>query len=124
MEVTYTSAASIFGNGFVDTGIAGSGGGSQLRRRASPGLQCEKRELVVWIKMTTSQTNIYRSFLESDAVKDALNTTKSPLAALTVLKKICNSPFLLDDAQKRKRTNTNNIIERGVDKTVETSSKM
>ena len=41
------------------------------------------------------QKKLYRQFLESDSVKDALNSTKSPLAALTVLKKICDHPFLL-----------------------------
>lgn len=35
--------------------------------------------------------------MNSQAVKDALNTTKSPLAAITVLKKICVHPNLLSE---------------------------
>lgn len=38
-----------------------------------------------------------QAFLNSEAVKDALNATKSPLAAITVLKKICVHPQLLSD---------------------------
>jgi len=87
----------------------------------SPMLSAEKRELVVWVQMTRIQCNIYRTFLESDAVKEALNTTKSPLAALTVLKKICNNPFLLSDELD---DDGNCQIDRGVERTLSTSSKM
>jgi len=92
-------------------------GRERKSKSVTPVLQCEKRELVVWIKMTNIQTNIYRSFLESDAVKEALNTTRSPLAAITVLKKICNNPFLLSDEE-------NNCQDRGIQNTLATSSKM
>jgi len=34
-------------------------------------------------------------FLASDTVRAALNSSRSPLAALTVLKKICDHPYLL-----------------------------
>merc|ERR1719474_2523401 len=96
----------------------GHGNGEREKEKSlTPMLKAEKRELVVWIKMTTIQTNIYRSFLESDAVKEALNTTKSPLAALTVLKKICNNPFLLSDEDGKYR-------DRGVENTLATASKM
>merc|ERR1719474_1350929 len=96
----------------------GHGNGEREKEKSlTPMLKAEKRELVVWITMTTIQTNIYRSFLESDAVKEALNTTKSPLAALTVLKKICNNPFLLSDEDGKYR-------DRRVENTLATASKM
>ena len=41
----------------------------------------------------------YRQFLDSDAVNVALNTSKSPLTAIVVLKKICNHPYLLQVLQ-------------------------
>ena len=40
---------------------------------------------------------MYRNFLESEKVQELLNSTKSPLAALTVLKKICDHPTLLQN---------------------------
>ncbi|WIA32835.1 hypothetical protein OEZ86_006013 [Tetradesmus obliquus] len=43
------------------------------------------------------QRHIYEAFLHSDAVKAALNSSKSPLAALTVLKKVCDHPALLSE---------------------------
>ena len=42
-----------------------------------------------------SQVHAYRQFLDSDAVNVALNTSKSPLTAIVVLKKICDHPYLL-----------------------------
>ena len=47
-----------------------------------------KSDLVVWLRLTPLQRHIYEAFLHSDAVKAALNSSKSPLAALTVLKKV------------------------------------
>ena len=40
---------------------------------------------------------LLQAFLNSQAVKDALNQSKSPLAAITVLKKICVHPNLLSE---------------------------
>ena len=97
------------------------------KKEMTPVLKCQKRELVVWIKMTEVQTDIYRTFLESEAVKETLNTTKSPLAALTVLKKICDHPFLLSDkmANCQELTQLADISrDRGVSNTVATSTKM
>lgn len=56
-----------------------------------------KTDLVVWLKLTALQRHIYEAFLHSDAVKAALNSSKSPLAALTVLKKVCDHPALLSE---------------------------
>ena len=38
-----------------------------------------------------------QTYLQSDAVKGALNETRSALAALTLLKKVCDQPALLTD---------------------------
>jgi SNF2 family DNA or RNA helicase len=57
----------------------------------------KKTDLVVWLKLTALQRHIYEAFLHSDAVKAALNSSKSPLAALTVLKKVCDHPALLSE---------------------------
>ena len=50
---------------------------------------------MVWLELSPLQKLIYREFLDSDRVKQALASSRSPLVALTVLKKICDSPFLL-----------------------------
>lgn len=85
------------------------------------------RELVVWVTMADVQSDIYRTFLASDVVKETLNTTKSPLAALTVLKKICDHPFLLSDemANCAELTQLAEISrDRSVRNTLATSNKM
>jgi len=64
---------------------------------AGPAPMGKKTDLVVWLKLTALQRHIYEAFLHSDAVKAALNSSKSPLAALTVLKKVCDHPALLSE---------------------------
>ena len=54
----------------------------------------KKNELCVWLKLSDGQHNLYKAFLTLDTVRDAMNSSKSPLAALTVLKKICDHPRL------------------------------
>ncbi|XP_067685649.1 DNA excision repair protein ERCC-6-like isoform X2 [Haliotis asinina] len=54
-----------------------------------------KNDLVVWLFLTQTQLKIYEDFLALDSVKELLMTSKSPLVALTVLKKICDHPRLL-----------------------------
>lgn len=63
----------------------------------APAPMGSKHDLVVWLRLQPLQRHIYEAFLHSDAVKAALNSTKSPLAALTVLKKICDHPALLSE---------------------------
>lgn len=58
-------------------------------------LPARKNDLVVWVQLKGLQRCLYEAFLNSKAVKEALNRTSSPLAALTVLKKICDHPALL-----------------------------
>eukprot|EP00803_Ostreobium_quekettii_P000653 evm.model.scf_326.10 EVM.evm.TU.scf_326.10 scf_326:61344-71436(+) len=48
-----------------------------------------KNDLIVWLKLQPMQRKIYELFLQSDAVKRALNKTASPLSAIDVLRKIC-----------------------------------
>ena len=54
-----------------------------------------KNDLVVWLKLNQKQRNLYMSFLQTESVFKALNNTGSALAALSVLKKICDHTSLL-----------------------------
>lgn len=54
-----------------------------------------KNDLIVWVYLTPKQEEIYRNFLSLDHIKELLMTTRSPLAELTVLKKLCDHPRLL-----------------------------
>eukprot|EP01084_Bolivina_argentea_P142532 250389_1 len=103
------------------------GNNSNKKKELTPVLQCQKRELVIWVTMSSIQVDLYRTFLESDVVKETLNTTKSPLAALTVLKKICDHPFLLSDkmANCAELTRLQDITrDRSISNILATSNKM
>lgn len=76
----------------ANTAAAAASGGA-----AGPAPMGKKTDLVVWLRLTALQRHIYEAFLHSDAVKAALNSSKSPLAALTVLKKVCDHPALLSE---------------------------
>ncbi|CAL5365822.1 unnamed protein product [Camellia sinensis] len=52
-----------------------------------------KNEIIVWLKLTSCQRQLYEAFLKSELVLSAFDG--SPLAALTILKKICDHPLLL-----------------------------
>ncbi|XP_024460623.1 protein CHROMATIN REMODELING 24 isoform X2 [Populus trichocarpa] len=52
-----------------------------------------KNEIIVWLRLTTCQRQLYEAFLRSEIVLSAFDG--SPLAALTILKKICDHPLLL-----------------------------
>jgi len=54
-----------------------------------------KSDMIVWLRLTPPQRRLYAAFLGSASVAAALNKTGSALAALTVLKKICDHPGLL-----------------------------
>ncbi|XP_025989473.1 DNA repair and recombination protein RAD54-like [Solenopsis invicta] len=64
-----------------------------------------KHELVVCIKMGELQTRLYKNFIQSDSIKKSMeendNSKKggslSALAAITLLKKLCNHPDLIYD---------------------------
>ncbi|KAJ8769138.1 hypothetical protein K2173_000913 [Erythroxylum novogranatense] len=53
----------------------------------------KKNEIIVWLKLTSCQRQLYEAFLQSELVLSAFDG--SPLAALTILKKICDHPLLL-----------------------------
>ncbi|XP_012061567.1 PREDICTED: DNA repair and recombination protein RAD54-like [Atta cephalotes] len=69
-----------------------------------------KHELVVCIKMGELQTQLYKNFIQSDSIKRSMeendNSKKtgslSALAAITLLKKLCNHPDLIYDKIKEK----------------------
>jgi SNF2-related domain/Helicase conserved C-terminal domain len=65
-----------------------------------PDMKARKNDFILWSYLSESQLRVYDAFLESQAVKDALNHTQSPLAAMTVLKKICDHPRLLSEEMK------------------------
>lgn len=54
-----------------------------------------KNDFIVWTYLSDTQVKLYRTFLESQQVQSLLNQTRSPLAALNVLKKICDHPRLV-----------------------------
>jgi hypothetical protein len=56
-----------------------------------------KVDLIVWLKLSPPQRRLYAAFLGSSSVAAALNKTNSALAAITVLKKICDHPGLLSE---------------------------
>ncbi|XP_044968733.1 SNF2 domain-containing protein ENL1-like [Hordeum vulgare subsp. vulgare] len=66
---------------FVDTGSADD-------KKLS-----KKNELIVWLRLTACQRQLYEAFLNSDLVHSSMQG--SPLAAITVLKKICDHPLIL-----------------------------
>ncbi|XP_062184522.1 SNF2 domain-containing protein ENL1-like [Phragmites australis] len=55
----------------------------------------KKNELIVWLKLTACQRQLYEAFLKSELVHLAIQPKGSPLAAITILKKICDHPLLL-----------------------------
>ncbi|KAJ3681479.1 hypothetical protein LUZ60_015968 [Juncus effusus] len=53
----------------------------------------KKNEMIIWLKLTTCQRQIYEAFLKSELVVS--DADKCMLAAITILKKICDHPLLL-----------------------------
>ncbi|KAJ9556695.1 hypothetical protein OSB04_011309 [Centaurea solstitialis] len=53
----------------------------------------KKNEIIVWLRLSACQRQLYEAFLKSEIVLSAFDG--SPLAALTILKKICDHPLLL-----------------------------
>ena len=54
-----------------------------------------KKEVVVWTRLAPLQLQLYSLLLASDAVKSVLNTKRSPLTAITLLKKVAIHPLLV-----------------------------
>ncbi|KAA8592863.1 hypothetical protein FQN60_018318 [Etheostoma spectabile] len=57
-----------------------------------------KNDLIVWTYLSSVQEDIYRQFLSLDHIKELLMTTRSPLAELNIMKKLCDHPRLLSAA--------------------------
>uniref|UniRef100_A0A3Q3IJL0 DNA excision repair protein ERCC-6-like n=1 Tax=Monopterus albus TaxID=43700 RepID=A0A3Q3IJL0_MONAL len=54
-----------------------------------------KNDLIVWTYLSSVQEEIYRQFISLDHIKELLMTSRSPLAELNILKKVCDHPRLL-----------------------------
>nr|XP_051180390.1 SNF2 domain-containing protein ENL1-like isoform X2 [Lolium perenne] len=54
----------------------------------------KKNELIIWLQLTDRQRQLYKAFLNSELVHLAASQG-NPLAAITVLKKICDHPQIL-----------------------------
>ncbi|KAL0994290.1 hypothetical protein UPYG_G00120280 [Umbra pygmaea] len=54
-----------------------------------------KNDLIIWTYLSPVQEDIYKKFISLDHIKELLMTTKSPLAELNILKKLCDHPRLL-----------------------------
>ncbi|XP_030161313.2 DNA excision repair protein ERCC-6-like [Lynx canadensis] len=54
-----------------------------------------KNDFIIWIRLVPLQEEIYRKFVSLDHIKELLMETRSPLAELGVLKKLCDHPRLL-----------------------------
>lgn len=59
-----------------------------------------KTEYVLFCRPTTAQAAVYKHVLASPAFQSALGNPEASLQLLTVLKKVCNSPFLLNAKSK------------------------
>lgn len=57
----------------------------------------QKNDLICWIKCTPHQVNLYKQFLMSKSVQDVLRQSSSALSSLTMLKQICNHPYLIPE---------------------------
>ncbi|XP_067084863.1 DNA excision repair protein ERCC-6-like [Osmerus mordax] len=54
-----------------------------------------KNDFIIWTYLSAIQEDIYNKFLSLDQIKELLMTTRSPLAELNILKKLCDHPRLL-----------------------------
>ncbi|TRY81563.1 hypothetical protein DNTS_012083 [Danionella cerebrum] len=68
---------------------------SNAREGAEMPSLTRKNDLIVWTYLSSVQEDIYNKFISLDHVKEVLTTTRSPLAELVVLKKLCDHPRLL-----------------------------
>ena len=57
-----------------------------------------KREQVLFCRLSSQQRSMYEDFLQSDYVKKVISGRAQLLGAITVMRKICNHPNLISDA--------------------------
>jgi SNF2 family DNA or RNA helicase len=83
-----------------------------------------KQELVVWTHLSDEQRDRYTKFIErGDVVQDILaGVTKSPLAGISWLKKLCGIPLLVDEAVKNDLPSF--LSTKGVDDVLHKSAKL
>ncbi|XP_040187286.1 DNA excision repair protein ERCC-6-like isoform X2 [Rana temporaria] len=67
---------------------------SDIKAPEMPSLT-RKNDLIIWVYLSAIQEEVYRKFISLDQIKELLMTTRSPLAELTILKKLCDHPRLL-----------------------------
>ncbi|PGH12026.1 hypothetical protein AJ79_04535 [Helicocarpus griseus UAMH5409] len=65
-----------------------------------------KTEYVLFCNPTSSQANIYRHVLTSPVFQCALGSSESALQLITILKKLCNSPSLLNPKNTDESSNS------------------
>uniref|UniRef100_UPI0037E8A75B DNA excision repair protein ERCC-6-like n=1 Tax=Semicossyphus pulcher TaxID=241346 RepID=UPI0037E8A75B len=97
-----------------------------------------KNDLIVWTYLSSVQEDIYRQFISLDHIKELLMTSRSPLAELTILKKLCDHPRLLSaaaisklgleentpESQQNEDTDTHNIANVPDDTLISESGKL
>ncbi len=95
-----SSGSSLSSSSSSASAAAAGGCGLHPAAHAAPGASAsaallqlgavQKNDFILWCTLTDPQLALYRGFLELEEVRDLLNSTRSPLAALTVLKKACD----------------------------------
>ncbi|GAD94309.1 conserved hypothetical protein [Paecilomyces variotii No. 5] len=65
-----------------------------------------KTEYVLFCNPTSTQANIYRGVLGSPVFQSVLGNSESALQLITILKKLCNSPSLLNPKSAEETPNT------------------
>eukprot|EP01097_Dermamoeba_algensis_P009544 TRINITY_DN6740_c0_g1_i1.p1 TRINITY_DN6740_c0_g1~~TRINITY_DN6740_c0_g1_i1.p1 ORF type:complete len:905 (+),score=157.06 TRINITY_DN6740_c0_g1_i1:319-2715(+) len=63
-------------------------------------LTVSKHDFICWVHLSELQKKLYHGFLSTPEVQRILSCAESPLAAITLLKKICDHPRLLHKDQK------------------------
>ncbi|GKD33613.1 SNF2-related, N-terminal domain-containing protein [Tanacetum coccineum] len=84
----------------------------------------KKNEIIVWLKLSSFQRQVYEGILKSEIVQSAFGG--SCLVALTILKKICDHPLLLtkraaDDVSEGTDLDLNQIDHSVIEKIAETA---
>ncbi|KAG8528846.1 uncharacterized protein KY384_006535 [Bacidia gigantensis] len=75
-----------------------------------------KTEYVLMCRPTAAQASVYQHVLACPAFQSALGSSEAALQLITILKKVCNSPWLLngqrsEDTTSRKSTTTSALLD-------------
>lgn len=62
----------------------------------------EKKELVLWITLSTVQRSMYEKYITSSTYLSAFRRTQYPVEVINYLKTLCRHPILLEVAEKNK----------------------